>query len=205
MKKDLYLFTKKNQIAQFAPKQLISDGVLDRITVNATFNVPKKLGYITSPVFGPAKQWKEVHWRGTSEEATAGDTALLTIIGIKANNQEDSITTINQSQLDFNIQSINAATYPYIKLRMLNKDFVTATPWQVDYLRLNYIPVPEGAIAPNIIFNIKDTMDIGEIQNVKIAFKNVSAAAFDSIKVKLTVRDASGVLTTIILPKTKNH
>ncbi len=199
-----YIFIyKKNQPTVFTPIQKISDGVLDRITVNATFNVPKKLGYITSPVFGPAKEWKEVHWRGTADEATAGDTALLTIIGIRANNQEDSITTINQSQLDYNIQSINAATYPYLKLKMLNKDNVTATPWQVEYLRLNYIPVPEGAIAPNISFSIKDTLDIGEIQNVKIAFKNVSMAAFDSIKVRLTVRDASGSLITINLPKQK--
>jgi hypothetical protein len=200
----LIFIYKKNRGGEFTPKEKVTDGVLDRIVVNATFNVPKREGYILSPKFGPAKEWKEVHWRGFAMEPTVGDTAKLTIIGVRANNQEDSLTTIDQSQLDFNIQNINANTYPYLRLKMLNKDSKTATPWQVDYLRLNYLPVPEGAIAPNISFTLRDTVDIGELQNLKIDFKNVSYAAFDSIKVKLTVRNNStGVTTNYTIPKQK--
>lgn len=199
-----YIFVlKKGQNAQYTPKQVISDDDYDRINLNTTFTVPKQEGYITSPAFGPAKEWKEVHWRGAASELTVGDTVSLTLIGVRANGTEDSITSLNLTQLDYNIQSINAQQYPYIKLRMKNRDGVTATPWQLNYWRLNYTPIPEGAIAPNITLQIKDTLEKGEPLQVKLSFKNVSYAAFDSIKVKMILLDQSGVPHPYMLPKQK--
>ncbi len=198
-----WVYLYKKGISSFIPKQKMSDGIVDRITLSSEITIPKIEGYITSPAFGPAKDWKEVHWRGSALEASVGDTAFVTIIGVRPNNIEDSITTLSPTQIDFNIQNISAIQYPYLKLKMKNRDAITATPLQLNYWRINFTPLPEGAIAPNIAVQIKDTVDVGEPLQVKVAFKNVSYVAFDSLKVKMVVIDQAGFTHLYNLPKQK--
>jgi hypothetical protein len=198
-----WVYLYKKGVSSFVPKQKMSEGTVDRITLSSEITLPQPEGYITSPAFGPAKDWKEVHWRGTSLESTLGDTASVTIIGIRPNNIEDSITTLNATQIDFNIQNISATQYPYLKLKMKNRDAITATPLQLTYWRINFTPLPEGAIAPNITLQIKDSIDVGEPLQVKVAFKNVSYVAFDSLKVKMVVVDQAGFTHIYNLPKQK--
>jgi hypothetical protein len=67
------------------------------------------------------------------------------------------------------------------------------TPYELDYWRLTHVPVPEGALAPKMYLNIKDTLEAGEPFDMQIAFKNISETAFDSLKIKLVVTDANNV------------
>jgi hypothetical protein len=54
-------------------------------------------------------------------------------------------------------------------------------------------PAPEGAVNPAQYFAMKDTLDVGEPLQFKMAFKNVSDYRFsDSIKVKAVVIDKNG-------------
>ena len=69
---------------------------------------------------------------------------------------------------------VNATTYPYLQLKMRNVDTANYTPYQLSYWRINYVGVPEGAIAPNIYFQMDTAVDVGQPINFKIAFKNVS-------------------------------
>jgi len=86
-------------------------------------------------------------------------------------------------------------------LRMFARDKQYYTPYQLKYWRITYVPVPEGAIAPNILFQHKDTMDVGEPFNFKVAFKNISNVAFDSLKLKMIITDKSNVANIVPLPK----
>jgi hypothetical protein len=63
--------------------------------------------------------------------------------------------------------------------------------------------VPEGAIAPNVTFRFKDTVEISEPLDFAIAFRNVSETAFDSLKLKLVITDRNNVPHVIDLPKKK--
>jgi hypothetical protein len=68
-----------------------------------------------------------------------------------------------------------------------------------------YDPVPEGAIAPNIAYQAKDTLEVGEKLDFSVAFKNIADAAFpDSIKVKMVLFDKNNVPTVIPVPNHKN-
>jgi hypothetical protein len=126
------------------------------------------------------------------------------VIGVSATGTETVLFTLNSSQQDFDISSVSASTYPYIKLRMRNADSINLTPYQLRYWRLLYDPVPEGALAPNILYTFKDTLGLGEKTNFAIAFKNVSDVPFrDSIKVNLTVYDANNVAHNLIVPNLK--
>ncbi|HEY0040952.1 MAG TPA: FlgD immunoglobulin-like domain containing protein, partial [Flavisolibacter sp.] len=111
---------------------------------------------------------------------------------------------INPAQQTVDISTINAATYPYLQMRMTNRDSVHHTPYALQYWRLTYDPVPEGAVAPNILFSMKDTVEVGEPLNLKLAFKNVSDGIFpDSISVKLIVYDRANIARAIAVQKLK--
>jgi len=86
---------------------------------------------------------------------------------------------------------------------MRNIDSVTLTPYQLKYWRIYYSPVPEGAIAPNISFTSRDTLELGEILHFAVAFKNISKTAFDSLAVKLIILDRNNVPTPLLRPKQK--
>ena len=87
---------------------------------------------------------------------------------------------------------------------MSNKDASNFSPYQLRYWRLIADLIPEGALAKNINYNYKDTLQAGEKLNFAIAFKNISDVAFsDSIPLSLKVTNAGGSISTINLPKLK--
>ncbi|MGC4103017.1 putative type IX secretion system sortase PorU2 [Ferruginibacter sp.] len=161
-------------------------------------------GTITSPAFGPAKSWSQFHYRGSSVETTSTDSLNFQVVGITPTGTESVVYTLDSSKHDFDISSINATQYPYLKLKMYTEDRTNATPYQLGYWRLNYTPVPEGTVAPNILFQMKDTTEQGEQIDFKLAFKNISPAAFDSMmKFKFTITDNSNVPHTYQIPDGK--
>ncbi len=160
-------------------------------------------GDITSDKFGPALQWNSLHWRGTARETPTSDSVAIQIFGLDINGNSTFLATIRPA-VDTSISWINAQTYPYIKLKMLNTDSANATPHQLRYWRVNGTYIPEGAVAPNILFVMKDTAEQGEIVDFKLAFKNISQTAFaDSIKINFTITDRNNVPHPILLPKGK--
>jgi hypothetical protein len=183
------------------PVSVISDGMYDNITLSQDIRTPDTIGYITSPVFGPAKAWKQLKWRGLAD-TIPGDMAFVDVIGVKNDGTETTLFSgLDPTQQDFDISSINAAVYPYAKLKLKTMDSLKFTPYQLRYWRLTYVPAPEGAIAPNLHFTTKDTVEVGEPLNFKVAFKNISPLPFDSMKVKLVVTDRNNVPNIIPIPR----
>lgn len=191
---------KKNDPA-FTPKWLVGEGMFDNPTLSVDCPASDTLGFVTSPVFGPAKAWKQLKWRGSSD-ANPGDVATVDVIGIKNDGTENTLfANLTTSQQNFDISSINASVYPNVKLKMSTLDNVNFTPYQLRYWRVTYVPVPEGAIAPNVYLKVKDSVELGEPMDFKVAFKNISEVAFDSLKVKLVITDRNNVPHIIPTPK----
>jgi len=178
---------KKNAQQDHVPKFIISTGIFDPITLSVNCTTPDSIGYIASPKIGPAKEWKKLHWRGSSD-ATGGDTPLVDLYGVSSNGTETLlINGIDINNQDYDISSINAINFPFVRLRMQNMDLQHYTPYQLRYWMLTYTPVPEGAIAPNMYFESKDSTGVGQTINFGIAFKNVSKTNFDSVKVRFSI------------------
>ncbi|MEO6329333.1 MAG: C25 family cysteine peptidase [Ginsengibacter sp.] len=198
-----FIFLYQKNHPDFGPQFTFSEGIFDKIELNKNYATPDTIGYITSPRFGPAKSWKEMHWRGTSEEANSTDNPAVDIIGITNGGTATKLFTVNKNMQDFDISSISATRYPFVQLKMRNIDSVTLTPYQLGYWRVNYDPAPEGALTPNIFFTKKDTLDAGEKLSFGIAFKNISPFPFDSIRIKAIIIDKNNVSHSILLPKQK--
>lgn len=201
-------FVYKKNDPTFAPKYKTSIGPYDAITLNVDCPTPDTLGYITSPVFGPAKKWDKVHWRGYSQETNSPDNPTVQVIGVDSTGTQQTVLyNLDKTQQDFDISGVSTAKYPSMQLKMRNIDSIKATPYQLTYWRINYTPVPEGAVIPNIYFKAKDaskpadTLDIGDKLDFGLAFKNISPFAFDSIKIKMYILDQSNIVHNITLPK----
>lgn len=197
----LNLIYKKNRQAEHSTEFVYSDGIYDAINLSVDCITPRALGIITSPEIGPAKSWTQLHWRGADKHAVATDAPLIDIIGIRADGtQAPLIESLNLASQDYDISSIDAIEYPYLKLRMANLDTLQFDPYQLKYWMVTYNPVPEGAIAPNIYFTTRDTVEVGEPFNFGIGFKNISPYPFDSVKVRLSITGSNNTVRELQLP-----
>ena len=189
----VFVYKKNNQDA-FTPQAEFTNTIYDRILMSVDCPTPDTLGYITSPAFGAAKQWKQLIWRGSSDEVNSDDVPTVDIIGVdNAGAETNLISGLTLSQENYDISSINAVQYPFLKIKMRNMDSVHLSPYQLRYWRITYVPIPEGAIAPNKFFQFKDTLEAGEPLDFKIAFRNISDANFDSLKAKIIITNKNNV------------
>lgn len=199
-----FIFVYKKDDPSFDPIFVLSESENDGISLKLDPQTPDTLGYITSPVFGPAQSWKKLQWRGNTPDGKQGDNPTVGVIGIDKAGNETVLYNLTSKQQDFDISSINPASYPYLKLNLRNVDSINGTAYNLRWWRLYYTPVPEGALAGNILLQAKDTLQNGEPLDFKIAFKNISATAFpDSIKLKVLVTDKNNVTRAIDVPRKK--
>ncbi|HYC40876.1 MAG TPA: C25 family cysteine peptidase [Chitinophagaceae bacterium] len=192
---------RKNRQSIFTPRWAFTEGTADNLTLSVDCPSPDTLAFMTSPTFGPAKGWKRMRWNGATE-TTPGDLPSVNVIGVRSDGTETVLfSNVTPAQPDLDISSVNANTYPYIKLQLRTQDSIHYTPYQLRYWRLTYTPAPEGAVAPNLFLRTKDTLEVGEPLDFRVAFKNISDAAFDSLKVKMVITDRNNVANIIPVPR----
>ncbi|QEC40230.1 C25 family cysteine peptidase [Pseudobacter ginsenosidimutans] len=197
---------KKND-PEITPQWIVSKvGIYDKIIMKTKAMTVDTVGYLSSPVLGPAKEWDKVMWRGRSLESPSKDHVGVEVIGINNNGTEVPLFTLNETQQNFDISGLDAETYPYMKLRMRNADSVNVnSPWQLRYWNVMYTAVPEGSLSPNLGYTTKDTVEIGEIVNIAMPFKNLTTTKFeDSLLVKVSVIDRNNVTKVVPVPKAKD-
>jgi len=198
----LYFFKKGN--SGFASTQIM--GPKDSTYIDKTFNLTTTFtdGSISSPAFGPARRWESLHWRSTtSDPLPPGDISAVDIIGVNNSGAEDYLRTINPS-IDTSLNFVDASLYPRLKLRLLNSDKKYVTPQQLSYFRLNADYIPEGAVAPNLLFQMPDSVDQGQPLDFSLAFKNISETAFDTLmKFRFVVTDRNNDPRNYDIPKGK--
>ncbi len=197
-----FAFVYQKNKNDFTPVWTFTQDKTDMFVFNVNVKTKPGEGYILSPKFGPVKNWYNMLWAGKRNDLE--DIVNLKIIGIKNDNSLDTLQSINELQTNNDISGINATVYPYLKLYMKVKDSINLSAYQLKYWRLLADALPEGALAPNLKFTFKDTLEKGEPLNVSIAFKNISDMAYsDSLAVKLIVTDNNNITQTINIPKIK--
>ncbi|GAC1422090.1 MAG: hypothetical protein NVS9B7_19550 [Flavisolibacter sp.] len=195
-----FVYQKGN--SNFTPVDAVSKGAFDEIYLSVDVKTPDSTGYVLSPLFGPAKTWKELKWLGSSLELPSKDNENINLIGIKKDGSADTLLRkIPPSQPKVNISFVDGAKYPYLQLQLNTLDTSNYDAYQLNYWRVTGTPVPEGAVAPNLYFQMKDTFEVGEPLDFQIAFKNIGDVSFDSLRVKLTVTDRYNVQHLIPLAR----
>ena len=198
----LYFFKKGDP--GFTPIEEI--GPTDTVQIDRTITLNSTIasGTIESPVYGPARSWNELHWRGFSTDPVSTDSTKVQVWGVRNDGTSALMATVAPAR-DTSLSFINARSFPYLQLRMQNTDFINVTPHQLSYWRINASLAPEGAVAPNILYKMSaDTVEQGQNINFALAFKNISQTPFDSLlKVKFIITDRNNVPHVVDIPKRK--
>ncbi len=199
----LYFFKKGSPAFPVTQEMAATDTVQISSTITLNSLIPN--GTIETPLYGPARSWNELHWRGFTNDLTATDTSKVEVWGVTNSGSSSLMATVAPAT-DTTLSFIDANLYPYLKLKMSSKDDINLTPNQLRYWRVNASLAPEGAVAPNILYRMSaDTVDQGQSINFALAFKNISNTPFDSLlKVKFIITDRNNVPHFIDIPKRKS-
>ncbi|HSC52224.1 MAG TPA: C25 family cysteine peptidase [Phnomibacter sp.] len=194
-----FVFRKDDSIS-FKPTYRFSEGLFDRIHTSASPTTKDTSGWIYSPEFGPASQWKTLSWQATKDADTnSKGNALLQLYGIFASGQSTLLRTILPAEQTVDISGYNASQYPKMQLRMRSSDTAAAKPMQLNYWRLAFDPIADGALSArdywkwngDTISAYKDSLTLG------IAFKNVSKYTLAATPFTLKMGDAAGKEITL--------
>lgn len=191
----VFIYQKGNTVPL---AQVVGTSISDKLSVAVNVPISRTEGVLRSASFSKAASWNELVWDGKDLESPSTDLGFVSVSGIDKNGTESMlINDIPVSQKRVDLSAISAANYPAIKVAIKTTDTANRSPYQLQYWRVFGSSVPEGAIAPNLYFNVTDTVDVGAPFNIGVAFKNVSAAGFDSLKVSLSVRNQNNIESVI--------
>jgi hypothetical protein len=196
-----FVFLTRKGSQDFPVYQKVGTSLIDYLELDVRVAVSDADGTIESPWFGPALSWNRMRWNGTDLNPFS-DKVSIQVYGKDNLGNESLMGTIQPSQ-DTSLSFINAKQFPYLKLKMNNKDTINGTPNQLRYWRLLGDLPPEGAVAPNLFFRAPDSVEVGQPYMLELPFKNISQSAFDSIAVQITVTDPSNVTRQVVVPKQK--
>jgi hypothetical protein len=178
--------------------QVVGSTVVDPIKAAVDVLLSSTSGTLRSSVFSKAKSWSQLVWDGTSVENPSTDQSFVAVSGVDKNGVETKlISDIPVSQKIIDLSSISAEKYTGLRVSLQTTDTTNRSPYQLKYWRVYGAPIPEGAVAPNLYYSKVDTVDVGAPLNLGIAFKNVSSTNFDSLKVKLSIRNRDNVESII--------
>jgi hypothetical protein len=186
----LIFIAQKNDLGEWKMiNQQIGQEKTSTLVSEESLQVYKNRSSSNTNLIGPAKSWSSVHWTGSPLENNSADEINYKVYGLQQNFSDILLYSSSSKSKDTSIAFINAKTYPFLRIEQENKDTANHTPWQQRYLEVKYDPVPEGALTMASVVPMKDTLEVGAPMKFKMAFKNISPFAFDSVRLYMTSTD----------------
>ena len=152
------------------------------IQLNHTIDGRKSVGTISSRLIGPAKEWKEA---ALSVTPFPDDEFELQITGVDKQMEEHLLFSSNESgRMSL---EIDAAAFPYLKLKLLLRDIKNMTPARLNSWQVVYEPLPEGVLLPAAGLKTHYAFDEGQEFEPGFRFVNITEYPFsDSLRVDYT-------------------
>ncbi len=181
-------FTQKGN--PFFPTQQIKVERTEKIDVEFTYTGTWNNGRISSPLIGPALKWNTIDYNWASLDQPVTDEVEYTLYGYSKDGVKEKLYSNVPKNAD--ISFVDSDNYPYLQLEFDAADEKNSTSPQLDYWRIIYEEVPEGAMNPQKhLVKTNDTIPFGSKFRAEIAFENITDIDMDSMLVKFTVKDAN--------------
>ncbi len=183
--------------------EVVGDTINSYIELSYDMPVSGNSGSMLSQRIGPAQEWNSLHWKGT--EIDPSDSATISLIGINSLGIEEEIlggiydiAVEDVLQLD---EVVDAAQYPFIKLKAYFRDPLELDPVQLPRWQLLYTPVPEAALNPLLAYEFHgDTIQEGEELRLVSTIENISELDMDSLLVRYWVETNNNDIIPINYP-----
>ena len=156
------------------------------------FIAKNKKGTMTSKLIGPVKEWKklELNYK-IAQSNIVLDTVGFDIYGVSSDNKTDSLLYSNIKNTT-DISNINAAVFPYLKLKYTAFDSIERSATQLNYWRILYKGLPDLALNFNSDYKFyNDTLQQGDKLNFNVNIENLNDEVTDSVSLKYRIVDAA--------------
>ncbi|NOT38296.1 MAG: hypothetical protein HOP11_13065 [Saprospiraceae bacterium] len=162
----------------------------DELNIGHSFKVRASKGNVKSKIIGPATSYNKFLWNYNLFDANT-DTINVEIYGIEAaGNEKLLFGPLDVGEVD--LSSVDAKTYPYLRLNWNSKDSKNKTSANLDYWRIYFKGGPDIAFNPALSYKKNfDTLNQGKVFRVDLTAQNVSTYDMDSLLIKFTVIDQS--------------
>lgn len=153
-------------------------------------------GEISSGLIGPALSWTQAQADIVDSANPVDDMQTFSVYGVTAGNSEQLLFQ-SLTETDFDLSSVDANAYPYLRLNLAISDAVLQTPPQPQSWGVTYETAPEGLLLINNSQGIDNPIEVQEGQSTtnSYTFWNYSNKNFpDSVKIKYELlNEASSV------------
>ena len=161
------------------------------ITIRREFPAKWYTGSTETALIGPAKRWSKLQWTRTDLD-NPNEISRLSVYGVRANGQDSLIYRL-QEPIEKELASVDAHTFPHLKILYQTTDSLLHTSVELQQLRVLYDPYPEGAIHPAAYAAFyNDTLQQGDPMRASVAFANISETPMDSLLVRFRVENNNG-------------
>lgn len=191
--KTFFFMFRKDDSVSFKPVSVLSRGTIDRVYYTGYPTVTDREGSLTSPWMGPSKSWKQANWKFNklSGDVPDWETFKLELWGKTTKGKITKLKDWTSLEDNFNIGDIDANEYPFLQYRINSGGAYGTPPPQLQYWRLFYDPLPDGAWSGNDLFYLKKNTltPFSDTLSMKLAFKNVSVAMLDSTDINVYIAE----------------
>lgn len=203
-----YIAFGKKGDAPGTAKEIIGAAEQAIIDLDTTITTNWNLGYISSPVIGPAASWDSLSWaQHTTDIGISYDSIFIRVVGIQPDGKEIDVADFDYTKTDVGNLSnyIDAKRFPNIRMIAYLKDDTLHTPPQLDRWQVFYHPVPELAINAAKGYSFTDSLDNGAEVIMHLPIQNISEYTFtDSLLINYWVEDAARVIHPLPAKLKKN-
>ena len=184
-----YILVYKKDDPNFQPIELL--GTLDApLAQTVSINGRWFNGEMHSPTIGPAKDWGSLSWRLT--DTTADDRWRLEVYGVRTDSTEELLFP-SVTSFDTLLSEIDAALFPFLKLKFRVTDSTLRSAPQIPYWRVFFKGLPDAALDPLTAFRLQsDTLAQGEPLKLELAIRNPGSLPLDSLLVRFRVGSPAG-------------
>lgn len=184
--------TASNEIAAITSPKNEATLVLET-TLEGDFDT----GMISTNKIGPALSWDNIELLLNGSANPDDDLIDFSYTGITNNGTEELLGN-SPSIMNYDLSTIDATVYPYLRLNLQLSDNVEFTPSQLDEWHVHYETAPEGVLLVNENTGLSDSLNVqqGQEANSSFTFWNISTKDFsDSIDVAIELQNLDKSLT----------
>ncbi len=155
-----------------------------------TLSAPLTQGEIKSTVIGPTDSWGQLTADWATRDPFTGDTLTLSVYGIRNDLSEDLLRTQLDARSLHQLSSIDAQTYPRLRLQAHVRDDLHGTAPQLKKWEVYHAAVPDLAIDNSIGAMVPDSIEEGQPLHVRAFARNVTSVVTDSVWVRFALQKA---------------
>lgn len=183
--------------AALADVELYEPNIGNSLEITRLVYRPKNQGLVQSPLIGPALEWEKLFFQWKSLDNISSDSMICQVYGIQPEVKDTLLMTLDQ-QGTYDLSSINAKAYPYLKLKARFKDAQRYTPPQLSQWYVLHNPIPDILPDPETKFEFEsDTIPYGASVSVNLAVRNLTATDMDSVRVGVQLQRADRTVTEL--------